>query len=54
MGLYVDNCLVEALKDEKREEDSRHLEISSGKSGPRQLQRAGKALANVVVKSVVS
>jgi len=44
--------ILEALKDEKQEENSRHLEISSGKSGPRQLQRAGKALANVVVKSV--
>ena len=42
-----------ALKEEKAEEDSRYLELSNGKCGARQLQRAGKALANVVVRSLV-
>ena len=50
---YWNIFLVDALKEEKREEDNRHLEIASGKAGPRQLQRAGKALANVIVKSMV-
>jgi hypothetical protein len=50
--VYRVHSVVDALKKEKEEEEAQLLELLAGNSSAKQLQRAGKALANQVVQAV--
>ena len=46
--------ILNAIKEEKVAEDERIVELTDRSFSAKQLQRAGKGLSNVTVKSLVS